>query len=253
MTPTCPARARPPPRSPSPRTPPPSASTTRRRPARPTATSSGTLFTATVDTGNGESRPRPGDGDHRCGTTSCPATLTPDATGGQGGCRIGATALGVGGTTASASYGGDSDLSGSGPATTPFTVITPSKHRGDRVGLPDLRGRSQLHQYRESSSGGDRQRDPGVCDRRRRGVDCRRHPGRGRTRWTDRAAGDSPRPTPTTPLPMWDRTTVSSSPVTHLHHPVQEHPVPGLRRRGFHDLHGHRRPATARACRRRRA
>ena len=85
-----------------------------------------TTFTATVDTGNGESLPAPETVTIDVGTTSCPATLTPDATGGKGGCQIGNTALGVGATTASASYGGDSDLSGSGPATTPFTVISPS-------------------------------------------------------------------------------------------------------------------------------
>ena len=84
-----------------------------------------TTFTATVDTGNGESLPARETVTIDVGTASCPATLTPDATGGKGGCQIGNTALGVGATTASASYGGDSDLSGSGPATTPFTVASP--------------------------------------------------------------------------------------------------------------------------------
>ena len=58
----------------------------------------GHLFTATVDTGNGESLPAAETVTIDVGTTSCLATLTPNATGGQGGCRIGATDLGVGGT-----------------------------------------------------------------------------------------------------------------------------------------------------------
>ncbi len=59
------------------------------------------------------------------GTASCPVTLAPTGTGGRGGCSIRATALPVGPYTATASYGGNTDLSGSGPATTPFTVTSP--------------------------------------------------------------------------------------------------------------------------------
>ena len=89
-----------------------------------------TTFTVTVRTGNGESLP-PGERvTVSVGTTSCVATLTPTGTGGRGGCPIGATALAVGPYTATATYGGDTDLSGSGPATTTFTVTQDSTTTG---------------------------------------------------------------------------------------------------------------------------
>ncbi len=84
-----------------------------------------TTFTVTVRTGNGESLPAAETVTVHVGTTSCPATLTPNATGGRGGCSIGPTDLGVGPYTATATYAGDTDVSGSGPATTPFTVTSP--------------------------------------------------------------------------------------------------------------------------------
>ena len=84
-----------------------------------------TTFTVTVRTGNGESLPAAENVTVHVGTTSCPVTLAPNATGGRGGCSIGPTDLGVGPYTATATYAGDTDVSGSGPATTPFTVTSP--------------------------------------------------------------------------------------------------------------------------------
>ena len=85
-----------------------------------------TTFTVTVNTGNGEPLPVSQNVTVQVGSTSCLATLTPDSHRGPGGCAIGSTDLDVGPYTASASYGGDTDLSGSGPATTPFTVTQDS-------------------------------------------------------------------------------------------------------------------------------
>jgi fibronectin-binding autotransporter adhesin len=84
-----------------------------------------TTFTATVTTGNGESLPSGETVTVTVGTTTCLISLTPIVGGGRGGCSIGETALGVGSYTGAVSYGGDTDLAGSGPATTPFTVTSP--------------------------------------------------------------------------------------------------------------------------------
>jgi parallel beta-helix repeat protein len=82
-----------------------------------------TTFTVTVQTGNGEPLPTADTATVDVGSASCVATLTPGGNGGSGGCSIAGTALLGGSFTASVTYGGDADLSGSGPATTPFTVI----------------------------------------------------------------------------------------------------------------------------------
>jgi hypothetical protein len=81
-----------------------------------------TAFTVTVQTGNGEVLPTTDSATVHVGTASCVATLTPGGNGGGGHCSVGNNALTAGSYTASVTYGGDADLSGSGPATTPFTV-----------------------------------------------------------------------------------------------------------------------------------
>ena len=79
-------------------------------------------LTATVLTGNGESLPTSDSVTIGVGTTQCVATVAPAGGGGRGGCSIGASALPVGPFTATATYGGDADVSGSGPATTGVPV-----------------------------------------------------------------------------------------------------------------------------------
>jgi hypothetical protein len=81
-----------------------------------------TRFTVTVHTANGEALPTTDSATVHVGTASCVATLTPAGNGGSGGCSIANSAITFGSYTAAVTYGGDADLSGSGPATTPFTV-----------------------------------------------------------------------------------------------------------------------------------
>jgi hypothetical protein len=90
-----------------------------------------TTFTVTVHTGNGELLPTTDSATVDVGSASCVATLTPDAGGGSGGCMIGNAALAIGSYTASVTYGGDAEVSGSGPATTPFTVNPSTTTVGD--------------------------------------------------------------------------------------------------------------------------
>ena len=83
-----------------------------------------TTFTVTVQTGNGELVPTNDSATVDVGSASCMVTLLVSGGGGSGGCSIGNSALGIGSYTASVTYGGDADLTGSGPATTPFTVLS---------------------------------------------------------------------------------------------------------------------------------
>jgi hypothetical protein len=90
--------------------------------AQPYGSESSTTFTVTVVTGNGEPI---GSGEQvlvQVGVASCTVTLIPASGGGSGGCSFGERDLQPGVYTASASYGGDANITGSGPATTPFTV-----------------------------------------------------------------------------------------------------------------------------------
>jgi hypothetical protein len=83
-----------------------------------------TSFGVTVTTGAGEPVPASGETTTiTVGAVQCVATLTPGAGGGTGHCAIANTALPAGPYTASATYGGDTDLLASAHAgTAPFTV-----------------------------------------------------------------------------------------------------------------------------------
>jgi hypothetical protein len=84
----------------------------------------GTSFAVAVTTGQGETMSNSGESvTVQVGTASCVATLTPVVHGGSGTCTIAASALPAGPYTASATYGGDTELLASPvPGTAPFTV-----------------------------------------------------------------------------------------------------------------------------------
>jgi hypothetical protein len=81
-----------------------------------------TLFTITLETGNGEELTTSENVTVAVGTTTCQATLAPATLGGSGFCSIADSALVGGSYTASVSYPGDTDLQGSGPADAAFVV-----------------------------------------------------------------------------------------------------------------------------------
>lgn len=75
-------------------------------------------------------------------SASCVIEVVPTLGGGSGYCTLSSdTALLAGDYTASATYAGDADLSGSGPSTAPFTVTSVSR---------SLRG--QVHRSMRSTS-----------------------------------------------------------------------------------------------------
>jgi hypothetical protein len=92
------------------------------QPTEPIGSENGATFTVTVTTANGEAIPETDPVTVTVGTASCVASVSPQSHGGSGSCSLGASALAVGSYTASASYGGDTDLSASGPATVPLLV-----------------------------------------------------------------------------------------------------------------------------------
>ena len=88
------------------------------------ASESATTFTVTVTTANGEELPASETVTVDVGTADCVATIIPDTGGASGGCSIENGALPVGSYTAVADYGGDTDLTASTSAPTPFNVTT---------------------------------------------------------------------------------------------------------------------------------
>jgi hypothetical protein len=90
--------------------------------SEPFGSEASTAFTVTVFTGQGEELAGSENVTVDVGTTSCVALVAPTTGGGSGSCSIGNSALAAGDYTASASYPGDDDLTGSGPSQADFAV-----------------------------------------------------------------------------------------------------------------------------------